>query len=1278
MTRLYTRVLTFVLTLTALVCPTHAFAQTALPQGFSTEVVADGMPVLIALDFASDKRMFVGAKDGRVYVIENGVRLYPPFADLRPTVNNIFDRGLLGLAVHPEFPEQPYIYISLVYDPPQTATNTGLAGVDGGGNRVARVIRLQADPAFNHNRSLPNSETVLLGSQSTWENIGEPDTDFFTDVPSCQTGDEFVNGCIPVDSNSHSVGGLDFGLDGSLYITTGDGSRAAGGTSPFALRAQRFDSLTGKILRIHPLTGEAYADNPFFDGDFNTNRSKIWGLGFRNPFRITTHPDDGEIYIGDVGWGAWEEVNRAGVATGGGRNFGWPCFEGANGVSAIQSSYSFLTGCVDLLNNGLMSQVTAPSFAYDHSGGLGASIILGDFYTGESWPAPYRGSLFYTDFNRKTVRYLSLNASGDIVADNDFATNTDLISQIKSGPDTNLYYTALDGAVRRIIYTAGGNTPPTASFTASPSSGPVPLNATFDASASFDPDGDALTYVWSFGDGSSATGVSAAYNYSTAGNFVATLTVEDSNGAASQTSQTISVGNAAPLAQITSLTNGGISGIFVIGDTVEFTGTGFDTEDGALSGAALTWNVLVNHNDHQHLDYFNGSGTGGSFEFLDHEDNSSLEVCLTATDSAGLTDTTCQLAEPATIDLTIDSNPPGLTLTYGDITGVTPFTVNPPTAGIRSIGAPTTQQGLTFESWSDGGAAVHDISVPATATTLTANYSGNPGGVACGRPTYTPGGPNPVVALWQVCGTNQWLLETSDGSASPEPSEYRGSLVNTPALNFTQVETQLFEGIDTLNGVSSNGPVASASTLEFVMRMNGVGIDRIAFTAPTNAMSCLAFSQTPVTTVLVGANNTPATVPFDLATLEACSPDTPDIDLSIADITVSESIGVASATITLSGPAPAGGVSVTVSSSDGSATSSAPDNDYTAVSTNVSIAAGDTTAVVSIAIINDSRNESTETFMLTLSDPVGASIGDATAIVSISDDDSQVVCGQPIYAPGGLNPAIALWQDCTTSQWSLEMVDGSAIVGPSDYTGTLTASPATNFNMVSTTSFEGIDQVNGISDNGAIPPAAKLDFTVRMNGAGYDRINFMPASGTSTCLEFSTAPTTTVLVGGNATPATLPFDIETLQPCNQPELVCGAPTYTRVDTAPAVALWKDCGTGVWTLAMMDDVNETDPSNYSGSLTSTPATNFSAVSTTSFEGIDQVNGVFDNGVIPPAQTLNFVTRMFGNGVDSLLFAPAANADACLAFTQSEVNQVLVGATGIPITPPFSVETLGACQ
>jgi glucose/arabinose dehydrogenase len=274
-----------------------ARAQTVLPAGFVGEVVipaSAGLYGPTALAFVGSDRMFIAQKDGQVRVWQNGALLATPFIDLSAEVNSYYDRGLLGLAIHPNFPSTPYVYLLYTYDPPTVTP-------DGTGARVSRLLRVTADSANpNVASTAAGSRVVLLGTNSIAANIGDPNVNNNFSAPSCQFGTTYLRDCIPSDGASHSIGTVAFGPDGSLYAGSGD-SADFDFVDRRALRTLDVDSLSGKIMRINPMTGQGYSDNPFYDGDLDSNRSKVLNLGLRNPFRFTIHPNTGMVYIGDVG-----------------------------------------------------------------------------------------------------------------------------------------------------------------------------------------------------------------------------------------------------------------------------------------------------------------------------------------------------------------------------------------------------------------------------------------------------------------------------------------------------------------------------------------------------------------------------------------------------------------------------------------------------------------------------------------------------------------------------------------------------------------------------------------------------------------------------------------------------------------------------------------------------------------------------------------------------------------------------------------------------------------
>ena len=319
----------------------------------------------MAFEFAPQdpSLIYVAEKGGviKVFNVNTGAQ-QSTFIDISSKVNNTQDRGLLDIALHPDFgkpvqpgqPEHNYVYAFYVVDPPDTAGKQGNAGPDGGGNRFAYLVRFTADAATNYTTAVPGSEVILLGGVAvpgvglqprtlqdisgagavdSTSNISQPESGF-----NAQTG-KYVDNYIKVDSRSHAGGSLAFGPDGALYVSIGDGA-SFNTTDPRAVSVQNINSLSGKILRIDPITGLGLPDNPFVEpgDDLSANRSKVYQLGLRNPFSMG-FAQDGRLFISNTGWYSWEEI-ESGHA---GANFGWPYFEGGdNGVLLKAPGYQNL------------------------------------------------------------------------------------------------------------------------------------------------------------------------------------------------------------------------------------------------------------------------------------------------------------------------------------------------------------------------------------------------------------------------------------------------------------------------------------------------------------------------------------------------------------------------------------------------------------------------------------------------------------------------------------------------------------------------------------------------------------------------------------------------------------------------------------------------------------------------------------------------------------------------------------------------------------------------
>ena len=360
------------LTLSQLRCPVLLFllfqlcADTieaaSLPSGFLESTVAGGWNEVVGLTFAVDGRMYAWERTGKVWMVENGVKSATPFIDLREEVGGWRDFGLLGFCLHPNFYQNGYVYLFYMVDH-HHAKYFGTPTYDPAVDEyymatISRLTRYTARASDGFRSVDPASRKVLLG-------------------------ESIANG-IPSLHQSHGSGSVLFGTDGTLLLSCGDGasysSADVGSANETyweqalsdgiiqprenvgAFRAQMVDSLNGKILRLDPASGDGVPSNPFYDpARPHSAKSRVWALGLRNPSRITLQPGTGStnpadanpgvLYIGDVGWRTWEDLN---VCTGPGQNFGWPNFEGLE----VQSSY----------NNANVGNEDAPNPLYNVGG----------------------------------------------------------------------------------------------------------------------------------------------------------------------------------------------------------------------------------------------------------------------------------------------------------------------------------------------------------------------------------------------------------------------------------------------------------------------------------------------------------------------------------------------------------------------------------------------------------------------------------------------------------------------------------------------------------------------------------------------------------------------------------------------------------------------------------------------------------------------------------------------------------------------------------------------
>ncbi|HEX5500746.1 MAG TPA: PQQ-dependent sugar dehydrogenase, partial [Thermomicrobiales bacterium] len=419
--------------------------------------------------------VYVAEKPGAIVTANLETGAVTPLIDLSDGVNDFGDRGMLSIALHPDFVHNPYIYATIVVDPPDGAGLTGNAGPDGGGNRYAELVRFTADASTDYTTVVPGSEVVLLGGTGqSLNDVNGGGAEDFTDpqfanetsseryIPDGSTA-PVVNGIKQdywkVDSTSHVGGSLAFGPDGALYVGTGDGS-SFDTADPRAVDIQSLDSLNGKILRIDPMTGLGLSDNPFVtDGmSLDTNAAKVFQLGLRNPFSIDFTPD-GRLIMTDTGWNSWEELNSGGP----GANFGWPYYEGADGGNLDKppgySDFASAPAFYSAVANGDIT-VTAPFRAFSHDSadpGFQIQAITGSevVYTGGVYPPGLTNDYIFTDFVQGEIYTVNVNDRTDaqFLYQWPGSAPTDFIQ----GADGFVYYADLvNGVIGRLDIASGG------------------------------------------------------------------------------------------------------------------------------------------------------------------------------------------------------------------------------------------------------------------------------------------------------------------------------------------------------------------------------------------------------------------------------------------------------------------------------------------------------------------------------------------------------------------------------------------------------------------------------------------------------------------------------------------------------------------------------------------------------------------------------------------------------------------------------------------------------
>jgi glucose/arabinose dehydrogenase len=336
MTSRFTRLIGWATAVVGLLMGLPLTGQVTLPDNFVLERVDPSLIKVVGMHFDKAGRGYLWQKKGKVWLLEDGEVRPEPLIDISDEVGDWRDHGLLGFALDPNFANNGYFYLLYVVDRyalfHREAPGYRPDSNDYYSATIGRITRYTADPSTDFTRVVPGSREVILGA-----------------TPS--TG-------IPILHESHGVGSLAMGTDGTLMVSVGDAASylgwdiggeekgayinqaiADGILRPKedvgAWRSQLVDCYNGKILRIDPRTGLGVPSNPFYDAEApDAPRSKVWALGLRNPFRCNlvgegshnpTDANPGTLFLGDVGYMQWEEIN---VVDQPGLNFGWPEYEG--------------------------------------------------------------------------------------------------------------------------------------------------------------------------------------------------------------------------------------------------------------------------------------------------------------------------------------------------------------------------------------------------------------------------------------------------------------------------------------------------------------------------------------------------------------------------------------------------------------------------------------------------------------------------------------------------------------------------------------------------------------------------------------------------------------------------------------------------------------------------------------------------------------------------------------------------------------------------------------
>lgn len=688
---------------------------TTLPAGFSESLVASGLGSVTAMAVApgaGDGRVFVTTQSGDVRVIKNGALLATPFFHFN-NIDGSGERGVLGVAFDPSFTSNHFVYIY---------HTVAAAGGNAPFNEVSRFT--------------VSGDVAAAGSQ----------------VDILKLND--LSG-----ATNHNGGAMHFGTDNLLYISVGENANPA--------NSQTLNNLLGKVLRIDvsqvapgdPLNNVAKlipASNPFTPGHTSVAsgiNQAIYALGLRNPFTFGVDPATGATFISDVGQNTWEEINRL-VA---GANYGWNNAEG------------FFNGTPSGLGPGTYMN---PLMSYNHNNAspttiTGIAIIGGVAYepppgATNPFPSSFNGKYFFADlgggFNHdhsqnlgQWIRVFDPASPGSLAnpdTSQNFASSAaNSIVGLVQAPDGGIYYLSAGSGGGEVLKISFNGTPQPPTITQQPANQTVTQGnaATFMVTASGT---GTLSYQWQRNNGAGGSFVNISGATST------TLTVSNvqpadngaqfrvivtnTGGSVTSNVATLAVtANHAPVGTIT-INSGLRNGNFDAGTPIGFTLSATDQEDGTEPASRFTYKVefvtslnsIPGGEVRPFVPLTSGvasasftPATTGPYTLTDIL----YRITFTVSDANGLASTVVRDVAPNTVTITEQSNPTGLQLLVDGQSQTAPTSFASVVGFVRVLNAPTTQvlSGVTynFGSWSDGGAAQHNVTTPTTNVTFTATYN---------------------------------------------------------------------------------------------------------------------------------------------------------------------------------------------------------------------------------------------------------------------------------------------------------------------------------------------------------------------------------------------------------------------------------------------------------------------------------------------------------------------------------------------------------------------------